>query len=110
MRIYFVVTLFLGLGCGNQEQVPKPVDLIDEGIYIQLLVELQVLDAIAFTSSDSLNLDSLMNEVYIHYDVEEDRFLSSHKYYQSKPDEHSARLDSVLNILKREQQALENSR
>ncbi len=109
MRLYFIILLFLGLGCGNQEQIPRPDDLIEEGIYIQLLVELQLLDAIAFTSSDSLNLDSLMNEVYIHYDIEEDRFLSSHKYYQSKPDEHAARLDSALNILKREQQTLENS-
>ncbi len=108
MRVIVIILLFLGLVCDDQEQIPKPDDLIEEGTYIQLLAELQLLDAIAYVSSDSLNLDSLINQVYIHYDVEEDQFLSSHRYYQSKPNEHVVRLDSALNILKREQQALED--
>lgn len=108
MRLFFVILLFLGLGCSEQEQIPRPDNLIEEGTYIQLLVELQLLDAIAYTSSDSLNLDSLKTEIFTHYLVDEERFLSSHKYYQSKPEEHVVRLDSALNILKREQEALNN--
>ena len=110
MRPFFIALLILGLGCSEQEQIPRPDNLIEEGTYIQLLVEFQLLDAIAYTSSDTLNLDSLRTEIFTHYQISEERFSSSHRYYQSKPDEHTARLDSALNILKREHEVLEKSR
>ncbi|RNC85913.1 MAG: DUF4296 domain-containing protein [Balneola sp.] len=111
MKYILAVSLLfaVALACVEQEQVPLPDDLIEEGTYIQLLVELQLLDAIAFTSSDSLDLDTLMSELFLYYNIEEEQFLNSHKYYQSRSDEHIARLDSALNIIKKEQQALENS-
>ncbi len=106
----FVVSL-LGalifiLDCKNDEVVPRPENLLSEENYLNLLIELQLLDALVYTSEDELNSDSLIAEVYKLYNTNLEIFSTSHLYYQSKPDEQAVRIDSALKIIEREQKRL----
>ena len=101
--ISLFVVLILLLGCKNEEVVPKPGNLLSEETYINLLIELQLLDALIYTSEDELNSDSLITEVYDLYNTNQEIFSTSHLYYQSKPDEQAVRIDSALKIIEREQ-------
>lgn len=67
-----------------------------EDIYIDLLVELQLFDALIYTSDSLSYKDSLKVELFNHYNTTEEEFFFSHRYYQSKIPEHKVRLDSVL--------------
>ena len=89
--------------CDDKEIIPKPKNLLSEETYINLLLELQILDSWVFTSTDSTFSDSLTNELFDFYNIDKDLFISSHTYYQSQLNGQIGRIDSALNILKTEQ-------
>ncbi len=99
-----------GLGCGEKEVVPKPKNLIPEDTYISLVVEIQLLDALSYTSEDSTFVDSIQKELFKHYEFSEDDFRESNAYYQSKIEDHIVRIDSALKAIEREQKVLIQSR
>ena len=76
----FVFCLWLTFpGCNNE----APADLIAEETYIDLIVELQLLQSyVSYNQPDSLAVDSLRNEIFNHYNVSESQFQESHQYYQ----------------------------
>ena len=104
------IILFTGLsGCDENELVPKPENLIPEEKYVKVLTELQLLDSWVYTSEEISNPDSIMMEMFAFYKVTRVQFDKSHAYYQSRPQEHSARVDSALQILEKEQELLNQS-
>jgi len=104
--ICLFAALVLFLACKNDEVVPKPEILLSEENYINLIIELQLLDALVYTSENELNTDSLISEVYDLYNTNQEIFSTSHLYYQSKPDEQAVRIDSALKKIEREQKRL----
>lgn len=90
----------------KNEFIPKPKSIIEENTYITLMAELQLLDALNFTYEDSTFVDSIRIELFEHYEISEDQFVESNKYYQSKVEDHLARIDSAQQLLKREQEKL----
>lgn len=97
-----VLCLFLFISCEEEEIIPKPEGLIQEEAYLSLVIEMQLLDAYAFTSNDSTRIDSLKKELFDYYNTTENLYIHSNYYYQSKVEEHTIRIDSVLNIIERE--------
>ena len=100
--------LMSGLITVNCEEEPfqKPDDLIPEDTYIRLMVDVQLFDALVYTSDSLSNADSLRDALFNTYQTNEDVFLRSHYYYQSNIMKHNARLDSALNALSQEQKKL----
>ena len=96
-------------GCDGKELVSKPENLIPEEKYVKVITELQLLDSWVYTSEEISNPDSIMLEIFTFYGVTNEQFEQSHAYYQSKPQEHSARIDSALKILEKEQEKLNQS-
>ncbi len=79
--------------------ISAPAFLLDEETYIELYVELKLLDTIK-QSVDSSQFDStLKDRIYDHYGITEEVFLESHAYYQSKPAEHVARLEKASQLI-----------
>ena len=95
----------LTLSC-EDESFPKPDDLIPEDTYIKLMVDVQLFDALVYTSDSLGNSDSLRHSLFEQYNTNEETFLRSHYYYQSNISEHNTRLDSALNALAEEQKKL----
>lgn len=104
MRGFLFVSVFLFslFGCGDEEIVPEPDNLIDEETYVKLIVELQLLDAWVFTSEEISNPDSIKLELFKYYNTTEELFDLSNTFYQSKPEGHVARIDSAKKILEDE--------
>lgn len=102
MRAYYfaliITSLLLFSGC-EEEYMSEPENLIPEDNYIDLLVELQLFDALIYTSDSLSYTDSLKIELFKYYDTTEEDFFLSHRYYQSKIPEHKVRLDSVLKFI-----------
>ncbi|MBO6523884.1 MAG: DUF4296 domain-containing protein [Balneolaceae bacterium] len=96
-------------GCNKKELVPKPENLIPEKTYVKVITELQLLDAWIYTSEEVTNPDSIMLEMFTYYGITETQFEQSHAYYQSDPENHTARIDSALNILEKEQKRVNQS-
>lgn len=96
-------------GCDEKEITPKPEYLIPEDTYINLLVELQLFDALVYTTEDSIYTDSLRAELFNYFEISEEEFRESNGYYQSNVTEHIVRLDSVLKAIEREQKRLNQS-
>ncbi len=93
------------LSC-EEDPFPKPDDLIPEDTYIKLMVDVQLFDALVYTSDSLANTDSLRHALFEQYSTNEETFLRSHYYYQSNIREHNTRLDSALNALAEEQKKL----
>ncbi|MEQ9310139.1 MAG: DUF4296 domain-containing protein [Balneolaceae bacterium] len=104
-----IILASLFLSCDEPEIVPKPGHLIPEDTYVKLMVELQLLDAMVYTSEDSINTDSLITEIYSYYNTSREAYVASHFYYQSAPNKHLARIDSALKAIEREQIRLSQS-
>lgn len=102
MRAYYfglvIACVFLFSAC-KDEFLSKPENLISENTYIDLLVELQLFDALIYTSDSLSYKDSLKTELYTYYNTTEEDFFLSHRYYQSRIAEHKVRLDSVLKLV-----------
>ena len=86
--------------------MPKPDNLIPEDLYINLLVEVQLLDAYIYTTDTLTNYDSLKLALFDHYEITEEQYRQSNAWYQSNIESHIARLDSVDRMLAREIEAL----
>lgn len=109
--VFLVGILFLiTSGCEQEKTVPKPEDLLSEETYISFITELQLLDALVYTSEDSTYTDSLEKELFKHYNITEKQFLESNAYYQSNVEEQISRIDSVLKTIEKEQEKLDQSK
>ena len=106
LPVLSISLLIFFAGCEEKELVPKPENLIPEETYVKVITELQLLDAWVYTSEEVLNPDSIMQEMFSSYEITEAQFEQSHAYYQSNPENHLARVDSVLSILEKEQKKM----
>lgn len=86
-------------GCG--EGNPKPDNLIPEQDYIDLLIELQLLESYRLTTPpDSTNIDSIKQVIYDKYGVNQRQFVASHRYYQRQIEPQKERIAKAIDSLK----------
>lgn len=100
-----IVLLLLFAGCAEKRQ-QKPYDILREDTYLNLMIELQMLDALVFTSDTTIAADSLKRELFSKYEVDQAMYDHSDAYYRKDIEQHRVRLDSALRMLKKEQQRL----
>lgn len=97
--------LFL-TGCESKIQKPDP--LLDEDTYASILVEMMIIRTQQAANPDSVNVDSLRNLVFSYYEVPEQQFMESHKYYEQFVREHEARVNRIIDSLQAELERIEN--
>lgn len=97
---YFLVFLFILMtSCSGNPQ--KPDNLIEEEKYTDLLVELQLIRSYSENAAtDSTTIDSLTSLVFQKYEVTNESFRESHRYYQQFPEEQKIRTDKAIERLK----------
>ncbi len=98
-----LVILFLGLAviASCSEDPDKPEDLISEDNYIDLIVELQLINTFSQSSlADSISADSLIDATFEKYGINREQFAASHNYYQDFPEEQKTRIDSAIERLR----------
>lgn len=103
-RICFLLTASLTLlpACSSEKKPPE--NLIKEDIYIDLLIELQLLSSYQkIIPADSVDIDSLTTVVFEKYSVSEKQFRNSHEYYQLQIKEQKQRIIKAIDRLKMEQ-------
>ncbi len=111
MRIVFLLLpLFFFVGCEEEPVYSPPSNLLPEAQYLKVLTEVHLFNALVQSADSVANEDSLRLALYMHYNVTENQFLESHTYYQSQPMQHTIRLDSVSNRLKKTLEILNESR
>jgi hypothetical protein len=95
---YFLLIAIAGsffAGCGDDHPIPKPEPLLDEEVYLQLMVELKLVNAIVQTTDSTVSANVLKDRLFEYYNIEEQIFLDNHTYYQSFPEQQKIRLDSA---------------
>lgn len=81
--------------CDSMFGKSTPENILEEEVYLDLLVETQLLAVVQEMSpTDSLML-VYKNELFEEYSTTEQAFLESHKYYQSQIDEQIVRISLV---------------
>lgn len=96
-----ILSLVLSLAAGCSEDPNRPDDLIPEDDYIDLVVELYLINTFSETQlADSISVDSLREVVFEKYEVDSEQFRSSHSYYQDFPEAQKARIDSAIERLR----------
>lgn len=96
-----LLSLFLLLSCGESE--PTPEQLIPEDTYVDLLVELQLLNTYRGSLPDSLRTDTLRPAIFERYGVSAETFERSHRYYRQQLDAQKRRIDEAIERLRRDQ-------
>ncbi|MBO6792533.1 MAG: DUF4296 domain-containing protein [Balneolaceae bacterium] len=100
------VSIILSVGCEEEPILLPPTNLLAENVYLEVLTEVHLYNALVQSADSVANQDSLRLALYDHYQVSEDQFLESHTYYQSQVMLQKVRLDSVSSRLKRSLEAL----
>lgn len=104
--LIFGFILAVSYSCVGPEDIPEPKNLLSEDIYIDLLVEFQHIITYRNSNPDSVNADSLTALIYDKYQVTEEEFLVSHKYYQKHVEEQIDRIDKALQRIRTEEDQL----
>ena len=99
---------FLFLGCNDEPVMEKPEDLIPEDAYIDLIAELQLIKSHYSAEPDEVDLDSLKQEIYQKYEINEEQFISSNRYYQQQVSAQINRIDQAMLRLQEEQTLLQS--
>ena len=97
MRI--LIILFLALTLASCKEEVKPDYLIDEDVYIDLLIELQIVKSYSYLDP-SLPTDSARMDILNAYGISKDDFLKSHEYFQQGGAEQIFRLDKAIERIK----------
>ncbi len=101
LQFWFLALLVISLAAGScTEENPRPENLVPEDKYINMLIELQLLEA--YRSSfhpDSVNIDSLTTIVFEEYEVSRQQFASSHEYYHRQPSLQKKRISQAIDTL-----------
>lgn len=99
-----LVAIIAGCEQNLKTENPRPQDLISEDLYLNVFMEIQMLDALIYTTDSLPDVDSLHAEIFKQYDVEQEQFQRSHRYYQKDVDGQIGRLDSVLKWIETERE------
>jgi hypothetical protein len=108
--LIFLLTALFFVGCEEEPVYSPPVDLLPEQLYMNVLTEVHLFNALVQSADSVANEDSLRLALYAHFEVTEQQFLESHAFYQSQPMQQTVRLDSISNRLKRSLDALNETR
>ena len=107
--VFALCTFFFSTTCKVTTEGPriaKPAELLPDSVYIPLLANMQLIQ-VWNSSSDTMALDSLKQILFGTYGVNEQRFLNSHRYYQSDFEGQRARLDSVKILIETEKRRIQ---
>ncbi len=100
-----LLALFLSAGlllsCSGSESPPD--NLIEEETYIDLLVELQLLETYRSGVPDSVAADTLRAAIFRKHGVQPEAFRRSHRYYRQNLEEQKERIDEAIERLRRDQ-------
>ncbi len=97
-----------GFACSNENQPPD--NLIDEDIYINLLIELQLLKSYQTQNfSNSATLDSLKQRIFEKYEINKKRFQRSHQFYQNNIEKQTQRIDDAIERLRKDRISSQDS-
>lgn len=103
-----LLILFFSGNCGKNEGLPKPKYLLPEETYLDLLIEMQVMEIFSAREDTIMNFDSLKQVLFEHYETTEQDFINAHTYYQSHIKEQITRIDTVLARVNREKEFLKD--
>jgi hypothetical protein len=92
-----IILSLVTVSCGSSNEPPK--DIVSEDTYINLLVELQLAEAFRNQYNDTTQTKRLVDSVLTVYGVGYDRFLRSHRYYQSQLDKQEQRYEKAVDRL-----------
>lgn len=92
---HLIVGLILLVGCSDQQ---KPDDLIPEDQYIKLIVELQLVESAA--DEDTVDTKQLLHRIYKKYDIDQEQFIRSHRYYSDEAAPQKKRIKQALKLLR----------
>ena len=87
-------------------RITEPNQLLPDSVYIPLLANIQLMQ-VWNNSTDTLDLDSVKNDLFRTYNVSEKQFLESHRYYQSDFEGQRVRLDSVKVLIEKEKRRVQ---
>ena len=97
MRLLISCFIFLTLFACEEEVTPDY--LIEENVYIDLLVELQIIKSYSYLDA-TINSDSIRIDILTRYSVSKDDFLKSHMYYQQDGPAQMKRIDKAIERIK----------
>ena len=109
VKVFALCTFFFSTTCSVTTEGPRiaePVELLPDSVYIPLLANIQLIQ-VWNSSSDTMALDSLKLILFSTFGVNEQRFLNSHRYYQSDFEGQRARLDSVKILIETEKRRIQ---
>ncbi len=86
MKKIYIIIFFL-FSCFDNNQVPKPDDLINENKMSKILYDLAIMKSINGSGFIKQDLDFIFGDEFIYkkYNIDSSQFSKSHKYYSSNP-------------------------
>lgn len=93
---FLILAALLFSSCGDPT---APEDLLEDDRYIAVFSQLLVINQLTEDQLDGVSRDYLKEQVYIEYDVTNEQFQRTHRYYQLQPEQHIQRLDKIEEML-----------
>lgn len=104
MRKLFVVILIsmLSLSCQNIEKPEKPENLIDREVFVDILVDTYLSNAVRSKAYQEIRNDNIRLEKYVYqkYAIDSLQFAQSNSYYSAAIDDYFKILQEVEEKLK----------
>lgn len=106
MKNTFTYLLLCILTIGCVEKKTKPKNLISEEDMINILYDLNMLNAVKASNYQLFNSHNIKPEEFIYekYKIDSLQFVQSHKYYISDIEQYEKMLDKIIHQLKSEKE------
>ncbi len=100
-----IIVCFLLFSCGTQQkEIPNDVITKEKMIEVMTEVELtQALIRLKASTQDTINEQQLYNEVYMEFDISEEKFNKSLEYYCKDPNQLKEMYNKVIENLTKKQ-------
>lgn len=97
-----IIGFILVLACKEESPVPKPEQLMNEQVYLDLFYELELLRIYQNRGIGSQTIDSLYDQIFEKYNADTALFRVTHEYFQAQILKQQQRVDTVTAKLEQE--------
>ena len=108
-KILFLLLVSVAFASCKKNTVAKPAQLIEEGVMVNIIYDLTILEAVKYENAASLEANNIIPKEYIYkkYSIDSLQFAQNNQYYASDIDNYKKIYDQVKQKMEKKKASLD---
>ena len=108
-KILFLLLVSVAFASCKKNTVAKPAKLIEQGVMVDIIYDLTILEAVKYENAASLEANNIIPKEYIYkkYSIDSLQFAQNNQYYASDIENYKKIYDQVKQKMEKKKASLE---